>query len=302
MSLDMAQVCFDLAGIVDPTPVCEGISTLISIARGDWLNAALSGASMVPFIGDLAKVGKLAKDIRIVERAIELAGKSDKAAELLTPILQKLARLMDLFPANPGAEFTRLRQMTNDFLRENRVAKTVTGQLPDIRAQFKFSKYERNGNIYQEASGNLGVPGKVLEHRSSYAQTKLTGGTGDDAGHLIGNRFGAPGTAENLGPQNFIQNQYGTFKKLENDWAIKLNNGTGIKVTVRDVYRKGEDRPFMRQVEWTETSPSGLVTKNKLDFANTQTPKSRFQQGIQATVPPGTNADVIDMFTRQRLN
>ena len=58
------------------------------------------------------------------------------------------------------------------------------------------------------------------------AQIKLTGGTGNDAGHLIGNRFGAPGTAEDLGPQNFIHSKHGTFKKLENDWALKLNSGS----------------------------------------------------------------------------
>ncbi len=300
--LDLAQVCFDLAGIVDPTPVSPGISTLLSIDRGDWLGAALSGASMVPFVGELAKFGKLGKDTRIVEQAIELAGSSKRAAEILTPILQKLSQLMELFPANAGAELSRLRQMTNDYLRENAIARVVTGQLPDISKFFKFRKYEEGGYLYQEAAGKLGVPGKVMQHRNAHAQTKLTGGTGDDAGHLIGNRFGAPGTAENLGPQNFIQNEWGTFKKLENYWEQKLNSGTGVEVRVRDVYRKGEDRPFMRKVEWTETSPSGQVSKNSLDFANTHTPKSRLNQDIAPTVPPGTKADVIDLFTRQRRN
>src|SRR5437870_2937171 len=53
------------------------------------------------------------------------------------------------------------------------------------------------------------------------AQKKMAGGTGDDAGHLIGNRFGAPGGRENLSPQNWKANRFGTYKDLENLWARK---------------------------------------------------------------------------------
>jgi hypothetical protein len=92
---------------------------------------------------------------------------------------------------------------------------------PDISGNFHFETIDRAHYVYKIGSGQLGVPGTVKTHRSKREQSKVSSGTGDDAGHLIGDRFGAPGGAENLGPQNWIQNQYGTFKQLENTWETR---------------------------------------------------------------------------------
>ena len=59
LALDLTQLCFDLAGFVDPTPISDGVSGLIALGRGQWLDAAISGIAMVPYVGDLAKAGKL---------------------------------------------------------------------------------------------------------------------------------------------------------------------------------------------------------------------------------------------------
>jgi len=92
---------------------------------------------------------------------------------------------------------------------------------PDISGNFHFETIDRAHYVYKIGSGQLGVPGTVKTHRSKSEQSKVSSGTGDDAGHLIGDRFGAPGGAKNLGPQNWIQNQYGTFKQLENTWETR---------------------------------------------------------------------------------
>ena len=98
----------------------------------------------------------------------------------------------------------------------------------DIRANFKFETIDSGKYIYQVASGHLGVPGQIQAHRSKSSQSSISAGTGDDAGHLLGSRFGAPGDPRNLGPQNWIQNQYGSFKDLENAWELKLKRGVRI--------------------------------------------------------------------------
>jgi|GEM_PF-4364230 len=167
--------------------------------------------------------------------------------------------------------------------------------LPDISRDFTFREYVLDGKTYKQGSGRLGVPGRVRTHRSTAAQREVSEGSGDDAGHLIGNRFGAPGGAENLSTQNWIANRYGSFKNLENSWAEALRNGSDIDVVVTDVTLPDEDRPFMRKVEWTETHPDGKRVAQNLTFANMQTAKSRTARGIAPTTEPGEMGKLIEV-------
>ncbi|WP_406695985.1 DNA/RNA non-specific endonuclease [Singulisphaera sp. Ch08] len=171
--------------------------------------------------------------------------------------------------------------------------------LPDISKDFQFREYVSDGKTYKLGSGRLGVPGRVRTHRNQAAQRGVSEGSGDDAGHLIGNRFGAPGGPENLSPQNWVANRYGTFKGLEDAWAEALHQGSDIEVSVTDVTRPDEDRPFMREVRWTEIKADGKRLAENLTFANTHTPKSRKAQGIAPTNQPGEMGKVIEVdFTK----
>lgn len=145
----------------------------------------------------------------------------------------------------------------------------------DISEQFKTTQYEKDGQSYKEISGSLGVPGSVVEHRNQSEQSAISKGTGDDAGHLIANQFGAPGDEKNLNAQNWKANRYGTYKQMENDWSEKLSEGYKIDVTVTDITKNNEDRPYMRSVNWTETDPNGKEQDHSLAFANTTTPENR---------------------------
>ncbi|ETK33279.1 polymorphic toxin type 17 domain-containing protein [Microbispora sp. ATCC PTA-5024] len=51
---DAVQLCADLAGIFDPTPISDGVSGLMSLGQGDWKGALLSMAAMIPYFGDAA--------------------------------------------------------------------------------------------------------------------------------------------------------------------------------------------------------------------------------------------------------
>jgi hypothetical protein len=292
LDLNLYQMFFDLTSIVDPTPLSPAAGLAFSVARRDWVDSLLSGASLIPFVGEIARFGKLAKIIKTLEESIDLAGKSEKAVELVKPAAQKMSQIVDLLPANSGNEIARLRQMTDEFLRKNGLGK-IAMDLPDVSKQFRFQAFEQNGYRYEELSGRLGVPGKVKQHRNTYQQRQVAGGTGDDAGHRIANEFGAPGGKDNLTPQNWIQNRGGgTYRDMEIDWGNKLRNGTGVDVKVQDVFKPGTDRPFLRKVEWTETSPTGTVSKRSLDLMNPQTAESRLNRDIAPTVPFGTSADI----------
>lgn len=59
----------DVAGIFDPTPVCDGVSALQSLAHGDFYGVALSaGSAAVPYAGDA-----LAKPIKVAARYVNVS-------------------------------------------------------------------------------------------------------------------------------------------------------------------------------------------------------------------------------------
>lgn len=161
--------------------------------------------------------------------------------------------------------------------------------LADISSRFVFREWTTGKYFYKEASGDLGVPGKVMTHRIASAQREVSSGTGEHAGHLIGIQFGAPGVACNLGLQNpnmntfapkALQNAFrgpgGSYHNLESHWAELLQRGYRIYVTVRDTYRAGEMRPFCRSVHWKETAPNtGRIESHALDFGNFSSPQAR---------------------------
>lgn len=83
MALTMTQAAADVAGIVDPTPISDGISAAISLYRGDFLGAGLSVLSMIPGLGDA-----IAKPLKGSKLALKLA-KLEKEIKLVTQQLAK---------------------------------------------------------------------------------------------------------------------------------------------------------------------------------------------------------------------
>lgn len=77
LKLEIAGAAADAAGIVDPTPASDLVGAGISIARGDYWGAALSTASIVPYVGDL-----LAKPAKAVRATKAIAGLEKKVATL----------------------------------------------------------------------------------------------------------------------------------------------------------------------------------------------------------------------------
>lgn len=293
LSLDLLGLALDLAGIVDPTPTADAASALLSVARGDWFGAIISGVSMVPYVGDLAKAGKLPKYVKSVERAVALAKESEKVAAALAPAFRKLKQGLNLLPRGASKQIDHIRDLIETFLRARGAAK-VAHVLPDISRTFKFSKVTVGGKEVRTAEGVLGVPGKVINPISAKARKLVSSGTGDDAGHFIAGQFGGPGKVENLSLQNWVQNRGGgTWYDQEQRWADKLNEGYKVRVKVTEWAEVGK-RPHHRKAEWWYTHPDGKTTHyDSLEFMNATTPKSRAATGEVSKYPPGHQADVI---------
>ena len=124
LALDIVQFALDLGGIADPTGALDAVSGLISLGRGRWLDAAISGISMVPYIGDLAKTAKLPRYVKSVREAIKLAAKDAEFAAILKPALGKLKAALDKvpfdqLPASARGYIQELRAEIDVFLRRS---------------------------------------------------------------------------------------------------------------------------------------------------------------------------------------
>jgi hypothetical protein len=82
--LDVGQLLLDIGGIVDPTPASDTVSGLISVFRGRWVDAGVSAVSLIPFIGDLAKLGKLKRYVNTIVQAVKVAEKDSAFAGQLS--------------------------------------------------------------------------------------------------------------------------------------------------------------------------------------------------------------------------
>jgi hypothetical protein len=137
--LDTTQFVLDIVGIVEPTPFADTTNAVISAGRGDWLGAGLSLISVVPYVGDIAKVGKLPRYVQSLKKAISLAKSDMRFAAHLEPVLGRLLRAIDALPGNKlsaetAAKVYRLRRMINAFLYRKligRVLKRGLGAIPE---------------------------------------------------------------------------------------------------------------------------------------------------------------------------
>lgn len=292
---ELLEMTLDIVGIVDPTPASDAASLLMALSQGRWFDAALSGAGMIPYVGDLAKTGKLPRWLRTIERALSACQRSEKVAAALRPALARIEQVLSWIPSGNNHWLAVMKQRVRGALP--RAGKRVRPrELPDISRRFVFHEPVTNGRFTRRvAEGRLGVPGRVKRHRRRSAQARVNDAfPGDDAGHFFGDRFGAPGDHRNLGAQNWGVNQR-SYKRMEDGWADKLIKGYGIDVRVVDVTRAGESRPFMRRVEWIEIAPSGKRTRRQRLFSNPDSVKSRTARGVKNRYPEGHEAEVIDL-------
>lgn len=140
LALDLTQIGLDIAGIFDPTPISDGANTLISLGRGDWLGAGLSAVSMIPYVGDAAKLGKLGKYAQTVAKAIDAARANPALRQALAPGIQAIgdaiAKLpLDKLPESARKQLTTLKELTGIFAKESdTAARTALKAADDVPA------------------------------------------------------------------------------------------------------------------------------------------------------------------------
>ena len=105
--LDMTQMALDLVGIVDPTGVADGGNAIVSLFRGDIKGALISAASLVPYVGDLAKAGKLGKWAETATNMVSMAAKNPQFLKMVEGPLNDLKSALDKIPLDKLPESLR---------------------------------------------------------------------------------------------------------------------------------------------------------------------------------------------------
>lgn len=142
LTLDLTQMALDIAGLIDPTPVSDGANGIVSLFRGDFLGAGISALGMLPYVGDLAKVGKLGKYVKTMERVVELARMDARFADSVRPVLQRIKDALDQLPLDSLPDAAReplqaLKGKVDDFFRSAPTSggDTFTGTLRGSRVE-----------------------------------------------------------------------------------------------------------------------------------------------------------------------
>lgn len=90
-AVDALQLVLDVVGAFDPTPITDGANAAISLGRAfvtdperrkeHLQNAAISTVSMIPYIGDTAKLAKVPRAAKTVQRTTQAVRGTDRAAD-----------------------------------------------------------------------------------------------------------------------------------------------------------------------------------------------------------------------------
>lgn len=142
---DLGQVGLSVIGIFDPTGIADGADAVISVGRGDYWGAGISAISIIPYLGDLAKIGKLPKLLKIVDNVVAMAKADAKFAKVVEPLLKGLKNALDNLPIHklPGwakNPVEALKTKIDDFFAVAKVAlPKVTFNQIQLQKKFKHA-------------------------------------------------------------------------------------------------------------------------------------------------------------------
>ncbi len=288
---DIGQVALDIIGIFDPTGISDGANALISAGRGDWVGAALSAVSIIPFVGDLAKAGKLGKWATTVAKAVDAAINNPAARAALEPALRKLNDALAAVPDSVMRNLPTELKNTIDGIKGKLdelfgAAKTKVDDVALAAAKTVERTFGKNSAKWiTDAEGRLVsasaelkqvFPGLKRSGDEVAAQGRAAdkGIAGDHGGHAVPHRFMGDQGDINLFPQNGVATAAGknfngsAFKTLENELADWVQAGGTVKYDVKfsDFAR---DRPGRVSIEYKVFDNAGNeVFRRRSNFRN----------------------------------
>ncbi len=270
LALDLVQIGLSVAGIFDPTPVSDGVDGLISLFRGDFLGAGISVVSMIPYLGDAAKLGKLGKFAETVAKAVDLAKLDPQFAKQIEPMLKKIGDALDAVPMDslPRSAREALQSMKTKI--DELTAATTSVAAKVGRNDVKWTVDANGQTVKAEATLREVFTGAKRSSAEGTAQGKAAaaGGTDDVGGHIVGHRFVKDQGGVNMFPQN-VQFNNSAYKKLENEWSDWIKQGKEVQLEVK-LSGGTPGRPDQIDVFYKVTDPASgkVIYKDAANFQN----------------------------------
>lgn len=270
LALDLVQIGLSIAGIFDPTPISDGVDGLISLFRGDFLGAGISAVSMIPYIGDAAKLGKLGKFAETIAKAVDLAKADAAFAKTIEPALKKIGEALDKVPMDSLPKPARDALTSMKTKIDELFAATTSVAAKVGRNDVKWTVDANGQTVKAEATLREVFTGAKRSSSEAKAQGQAAAnGVADDVGgHIIGHRFVKDQGSVNLFPQN-VQFNNSAYKKLENEWADWVKEGKEVKVEVQ-LSGGTPGRPDKIDVFYKVVDPASgkTVYKDSANFTN----------------------------------
>ena len=154
---DVLIAGLDIVGIVDPTPISDGLAAGLEVDQGNYGMALLSGLGIIPYVGDLGKIGKIPKHLKTINKAIDAV----KNAKSVTAKTFKEADDI-LFGAFPNVQKIKGagKKSKSKMMSQQRQSKGIN---KDGKYHKDFKKNE-NGNIYGHDNLPDNHPHKTTPH------------------------------------------------------------------------------------------------------------------------------------------
>lgn len=89
------MAALDLVGIIDPTGIADALSASIYASQGDLINSLISGAGLIPYIGDFAKAFRRNNPIKILSLAVESGSAARGTTRGLGTTLRRTGSLLE---------------------------------------------------------------------------------------------------------------------------------------------------------------------------------------------------------------
>lgn len=103
-TIEKATLVADVAGIFDPSPACDTVGGLLSLAQGDFLGAGLSVLGYIPYVGDLGKIAKIGKRAPRTAKILEqILRRGDNLAKAGKETLEQVLHLSQVAAARRKA-------------------------------------------------------------------------------------------------------------------------------------------------------------------------------------------------------
>lgn len=189
--LDLTQVGLSVVGIFDPTGIADGADTAISLGRGDYWGAGISALGIIPYLGDLAKIGKLPKLLKIIENVVSMAKTDAKFAKVVEPLLKGLKNAIDNLPLNKLPNWAKepIEKLSKKITEFFAVAKIVLPKVTfnQIQLQKKFKHATDFSVVGNYSPANALKFQQAIESHIASPTAKIIQGTyrGNPVIHII---------------------------------------------------------------------------------------------------------------------